>query len=232
MTHGADDDCFGRHPPNVVNGTTRNVAGVERVGLRRAGADVDRLRAELRERGVSVIPGFVGPDVVAAMVDECDALAHEAYHQDVMGTPYLELPDDGWPEGHPRVTWARSAVHTLGYDQFPTTSLIRQLYERDDFMEFLSDVLERAPLYRYADPIGALNVAVMVEGDVLDWHFDQTDFVVSLAIQSSERGGDFENAANPPAAPDENYGEVEAVLRGARAIVVVEPMTPGTLMLF
>ena len=201
------------------------------MGLRGAWAEVDRHRAELRARGVSVIPGFVGADVVAAMVDECDALAGAAYHQDVMGTPYLELPDDGWPEGHPRVTWARSAVHTLGYDQFPSTSLIRQLYERDDFMEFLSDVLERTPLYRYADPIGALNVAVMVEGDVLDWHFDQTDFVVSLAIQSSERGGDFENAANLRTPADENYDGVAEVLNG-RGDVVVESMTPGTLMLF
>jgi len=192
---------------------------------------IARHQRELRERGVSVIPGFVRADVVAAMVDECNALAGEAYHQDVMGTAYLELPDDGWHEGHPRVTWARSAVHTLGYDQFPSTSLIRQLYERDDFMEFLSDVLERKPLYRYADPIGALNVAVMVEGDVLDWHFDQTDFVVSLAIQSSERGGDFENAANVRTHTDENYDGVAEVLHG-RGDVVVESMTPGTLMLF
>ena len=199
--------------------------------MREARANIGVYRRELRERGVSVIPGFVGPDVVAAMADECDALADETYHQDVMGTPYLELPEDGWPEGHPRVTWARSAVHTLGYDQFPRTSQIRQLYEDDDFMAFISDVLERAPLYRYADPIGALNVAVMTDGDVLDWHFDQTDFVVSLAIQSSERGGDFENAANLRTPSHEHYDRVAEVLRGGGDIVV-EPMTPGTLMLF
>src|SRR5205085_7043704 len=169
------------------------------------------------------IPDFVTPDVIAAMVDECDALATEAFHQDVQGTPYLELPADGWPAGHPRVTWARSSVHTIGYDQFPSTSAIRRLYEDDDFLEFLSEVLERAPLYRYADPIGALNVAVMVEGDVLDWHFDQTDFVVSLAIQSSEQGGDFENAANLRSESEENYDGVAAVLRGGQE-PVVEPM--------
>ena len=196
-------------------------------------ADIARYQRELRERGVSVIPGFVAPDVIAAMVVECDALAGEAFHQDVMGTPYLELPDDGWADGHPRVTWARSAVHTIGYDQFPADSLIRQLYERDDLMAFLGKVLGREPLYRYADPIGALNVAVMVDGDVLDWHFDQTDFVVSLAVQSSNRGGDFENVALVRDAGDEHYDDVADVLAGrARDRVVVESMTPGTLMLF
>jgi hypothetical protein len=160
-------------------------------------------------------------------------LAGESYHQDVQGTPYLELPDDGWPEHHPRVTWARSSVHTIGYDQFPGDSLLRALYESDELRVFLGRVLGREPLYRYADPIGALNLAVMVEGDVLDWHFDETDFVVSLAIQSSERGGDFENAALVRSPDAENYDDVAAVLRGdTRDRVVVEPMTPGTLMLF
>lgn len=207
--------------------------GADLLTLDHAAADLEHYRRELRERGVSVIPDFVPPAMIAAMVEECDALAGAAFHQDVMGTPYLELPDDGWPEGHPRVTWARSAVHTLGYDQFPASSLIRGLYERADFTTFLSQVLEREPLYRYADPIGALNVAVMVEGDVLDWHFDQTDFVVSLAIQSSRRGGDFENVALVRDADHENYREVGEVLAGrARDRVVVERMTPGTLMLF
>jgi hypothetical protein len=195
---------------------------------------IDQYRAQLHARGVCVIPHYVNAAELALMVEECDALAAAAYHQDVQGTPYLELPSDDWPAGHPRTTWTRSAVHTLGYDQFPDTSRIRRLYESDDFLAFLSDVLERSPLYRYADPIGALNVAVMTEGDVLGWHYDQTDFVVSLAIQSSERGGDFENVAHLRGADgDERYDDVAAVLRGeARERVVVEPMTPGTLMIF
>jgi hypothetical protein len=205
---------------------------VEGVRVDEVWAEVDTYRRGLRERGVAVIPDFVAPDVVAAMVDECDALASQAYHQDVQGTPYLELPDDGWPEGHPRVTWGRSSVHTIGYDQFPATNHLRRLYEDDDLLAFLAAVLDRAPLHRYADPIGALNLAVMVDGDVLDWHFDQTDFVVSLAIQSSDAGGDFENAANIRTPDDERYDDVKRVLDGDCTNVSIEPMTPGTLMLF
>jgi hypothetical protein len=208
-------------------------ADVEGVRLAEAEADIGTHQRELRERGVSVLPGFVSAGVIDAMVAECDALATEAYHQDVQGTPYLELPAEGWPGGHPRATWARSSVHTIGYDQFPLGSLLRALYESDDLLAFLGRILGREPLHRYADPIGALNLAVMVEGDVLDWHFDQTDFVVSLAIQSSERGGDFENAAMLRSADDEHYDAVARVLSGAaRDSIVVEPMTPGTLMLF
>ena len=207
----------------------------EFVDLDAARAAAPRHNAQLRERGVSVIPGFVSTAGIARMVDESDKLAVDAYHQDVQGTPYLELPDPGWPDGHPRVTWTRSSVHTVGYDQFPTSSLVRELFEWDAFLDYLSGVLGRSPLYRYADPIGALNLAVMTDGDELGWHYDQTDFVVSLAIQSSETGGDFENVALLRDSDDENYDDVAAVLRGdqgARDRVAVEPMTPGTLMLF
>lgn len=204
------------------------------IDLAGATARATDFKSDLAARGVSVIPGFVSPEGIEAMVDECDALAAQAYHQDVQGTPYLELPADHWPADHPRKNLTRSSVHTLGYDQFPSDSLIRELFESDEFLAFLSDVLGRSPLYRYADPIGALNVAVMTDGDELGWHYDQTDFVVSLAIQSSDTGGDFENVALLRGAEgEENYDTVSEILAGGgREHVVTEPMTPGTLMLF
>jgi hypothetical protein len=182
---------------------------------------------------VSVLPGFVRPGALDDMAAECDALADHAHHQDVQGTAYLELPSDEWAEGHPRVTWARSSVHTIGYDQFPASSPMRSLYEWDALLTFLGRILGREPLYRYADPIGALNVAVMVEDDELGWHYDQTDFVVSLAVQSSESGGDFENVAKLRTDDNEHYDDVADVLSGSdRSHVTTEPMSPGTLMLF
>ena len=202
-------------------------------GRYRLDGDVGVYRRQLDQRGVCVLPGFVGPAAIDGMVAECDALAGESYHQDVQGTPYLELPDDTWPSGHPRRTWARSSVHTVAYDQFPSDSAIRRLYESEAFLEFLSRLLGRSPLYRYADPLGALNLAVMVDGDELGWHYDQTDFVVSLAVQSSESGGAFENVAHLRSDDDERYDDVARILAGHdRDRVVVEPMTPGTLMVF
>lgn len=203
------------------------------VDLEVATAGIDAARRQLSDRGVAVIPGFARPEAVDAMVAECDALRPRAYHQDVWGTPYLERPSADWPEDHPRRTYGRSSVHTIGYDQFPPASLVRALYEWGPLMDLVAAALGRSPLYRYADPIGALNVAVMAEGDELGWHYDQTDFVVSLAIQSSSRGGDFENVAALRGRDDENYDAVARVLSGSdRQRIVVEPMTPGTLMVF
>jgi hypothetical protein len=100
-------------------------------------------------------------------------------------------------------------------------------------MEFVAKVLGQERLHRYADPFGALNLAVMRDGHELGWHFDQTDFVVSIAIQPSLGGGHFENVPQVRSAGNPNEATVEAVRRGERDdLVRIEPMTPGTLMLF
>lgn len=192
-----------------------------------------RGRADLAADGVTVLPGFLRPEAVAAMVTEVDALATAAHPSDIRGSPYLALPDESFPEGHPRRAETHSALSALAYDQFPADSPLRSLYEWDGLMAFIGELLERRPLFRYADPLGALNVAVMGEGDELGWHFDMTDFVVSIALQASTDGGEFEAATNLRSVDDENYDEVDDVLAGrAEDRVARYEMTPGTLMLF
>lgn len=205
-----------------------------------AGAEVVQRHAEeLRTTGVSILPGFLRADALPDLVAECDRLAEDAFLQDVQGTPYLELPEAGaWPAGHPRVAWARSAVRTVAYDRFSRSrSGLRALFEWDGLLDLVGRILGRRPLHRYADPLGAMNLAVMQAGDTLGWHFDQTDFVVSLALQPSDGGGAFESVPRlrwrEGGGIEERYDTVARVLAGqAPELVTTVPMTPGTLMLF
>ncbi len=66
----------------------------------------------------------------------------------------------------------------------------------------------------------------------MQWHFDQTDFVVSLALQDADAGGDFEVAPLIRNSGDERYDDVARVLAGDREPLTVLPMTPGTLLVF
>jgi hypothetical protein len=124
------------------------------------------------------------------------------------------------------------SVRAVGYDVIPRTSPLRQLYECEAVTKFIEAVLDRGPLYHYADPCGALNLAVMGEGDQLQWHYDQTDFVVSLAIQAADRGGDFDVVPHIRSGDDERYDDVAALLAGDESRVVTLAMTPGTLLVF
>lgn len=204
---------------------------VDRRDAREYAAWCARIRAELDRTGVSILPGFVTAVAIDALVSEARSLAPLGHHSDVSGTPYLELPADDWPAGHPRVTWGHTALDAIAYDRFPADSILRAIYEWDPLLTFLTDALGFT-VYRYDDPLGGLNLAAMRAGDELFWHFDQTDFVVSLAIQSSDAGGEFEYAPMIRTGDDERYDDVARLLAGDLPDAVAVPMTPGTLMLF
>jgi hypothetical protein len=189
-------------------------------------------RAQLRDTGACEVPGFVTPGGLAALTADAESLAAGAYRSEGIGTAYLEVPDFELPEDHPRRYLGKAAVGVVPYDRFPAASPLRQLYEWDPFMRFIEAVLQRGRLYRYADPLGALNLAAMSDGDELQWHFDQTDFVVSLALRDARVGGDFEVAPRIRTASDERYDAVGRVLHGDRTDFVRLPMTPGTLLIF
>ena len=193
---------------------------------------VREARAGLRDHGVAILEGFLTAEATAMICAECEALEGAGHFSEVMGTPYLGLPDESFDPSHPRRAQVRSALTAVAYDLIGDDSALRALYEWDPFLELVSTLLERSPLYRYADPFGALNIAAMSEGDELGWHFDQTDFVVSIALQSSEAGGDFQTATRVRSADDERYDAVDAVLGGSTDGVEHVPMRPGTLMLF
>jgi len=193
---------------------------------------VEHARRQLRETGAAELPGFVPDDRIAELVADARQLVRRAHHSSGEGTAYLELPDFTLPPGHPRLTWGHYAVGAVPYDLMPRTALLRSLYEWDPLLDLVEAILDRGPIYRYADPFGALNLAVMDEGDELQWHFDQTDFVVSLAVQDSQGGGEFEVVPRIRSADDECYGQVAATLGGDRRAVETLAMTPGTLLVF
>lgn len=173
-------------------------------------AITDDLNRRFREENIAILPGFIRQDRIDQLVEECDRLATVAYHTDV-----------------------NANLDVVAYDQFPADSMIRALYEWDPLMEFVGRILGEPVLHRYADPFGALNLAVMRDGHELGWHFDQTDFVVSIALQPSLEGGHFENVPRIRSSDNDNADVVAAVRAGERNdLVRIEPMTPGTLMVF
>jgi hypothetical protein len=189
-------------------------------------------REQLDQTGACELPGFLTLTAVQLLTREGDGLSAVAYHSESTGTPYLEIPDRNLPEDHPRRIFDHTSVGVVAYDQFPPDSAMRRLYEWNPLMEFIGVALNKKRLYRYADPFGALNLAVMRDGERLHWHFDQTDFVTSIALRAAEQGGDFDYVPLIRSATDENYPRVQQLLKGAEDEVVRVPMTPGTLLLF
>ena len=85
-----------------------------------------------------------------------------------------------------------SAKKAIAYDQIPAGAPIRRLYESDDLTGFIAAMLGKQVLYRSADPLDALEIAIFGDGDELGWHFDNSEFSVTVMYQQAEAGGHFD----------------------------------------
>lgn len=205
---------------------------LERHSPKRALLEMD-CQTQLRETGICLLPGFLTKEAVRLMTEESTKLLPLSYHSRVTGNAYLTPVDKSLPDDH-TFNWVEgTALGVIAYDQIPKSHALRSLYECDHLMAFIGEAMVRTKkLYRYADPMGALNISVMTSGDYLRWHFDQTDFVVSICLQDAEIGGDFEYVPFIRSKDQENYDQVKQVLLGHSDLGQHVPMEPGTLVFF
>jgi hypothetical protein len=187
---------------------------------------------QLRDQGVAQLAGFLTPAAVSQMLSLTSGLSGPAWASDQSHTIYFEPPDDAAGPDHPRALLQHSAKKAIAYDQIPAGAPVRRLYESDDLTAFIAAILGKEVLYRSADPLDALEIAVFGDGDELGWHFDNSEFSVTVMYQQAEAGGHFDYYPGLRNEQDENYPAVQAILRGASDGVIRLPGRPGTLAVF
>ncbi|WP_424326451.1 HalD/BesD family halogenase [Gordonia sp. (in: high G+C Gram-positive bacteria)] len=120
----------------------------------------------------------------------------------------------------------------MAYDRIPESTPIRRLYAADEVKDFIAAVLGKPRLYRSDDPLDAVMIAVFREGDELGWHFDRSEFSVTVMYLDAEEGGHFDYYPGLRSDDDSNYAGVQQVLDGDSAGVIRLPSSPGTLAIF
>ena len=148
--------------------------------------------------------------------------------------PIDEPDSDGCVElvGQCRDRFAEDGLcMSIPYDRIGDDSSLRRLYLWDPLKDFVGAVLGKPRLHRFADPLGACSVNVFVDGGEHGWHFDESEFTVTLMLQAPESGGAFEYVPGIRGREDEK-AIVATVLDGDRERVLELPFTAGTLLLF
>jgi hypothetical protein len=193
---------------------------------------VDECREALHAEGACRLDGFVRSDAVELMANEARTLAAEGYPNDAMHNCYFDDEiDESLQQDHPRRIMVRSAQKAVAMDLLPEDFGSRRIYASEEVLAFVTAALEKDVLHRSADPLDGVNMTVYEEGDELGWHFDQSEFSVTLMIQRSEGGGDFEYAPMVRTPDDERYDAVRSVLLGETSPKLLAS-EPGTLAFF
>jgi hypothetical protein len=189
-------------------------------------------QVQLRDQGLAQLAGFLTPAAVSQMLALASELADQAWASDQTHTVYFEPADDCAGRDHPRALLQRSAKKAIALDQIPGCAPARRLYESDDLTRFIAEVLGKPVLYRSADPLDALEIAIFDDGDELGWHFDNSEFSVTVMYQQPDACGHFDYYPALRSAHDQNYPAVHRVLRGNPDGVTRLPTSPGTLAVF
>lgn len=193
---------------------------------------VEECRDALSSEGACRLDGFVRADAVERMASEARTLAGQGYPNDDTHNCYFDDEiDDSLPEDHPRRIRVRSAQKAVAMDLLPEDFGPRRIYASEEVLAFVAAALEKDVLYPSGDPLDGVNMTVYEEGDELGWHFDQSEFSVTLMIQRSEGGGDFEYAPMVRTPDDERYDAVRSVLLGETPPKLLAS-EPGTLAFF
>jgi hypothetical protein len=193
---------------------------------------VQECRARLLAAGAVSLPGFLTPAATVDMTAEARGLEWAAHEYQADHTVYFQPPDDALPDGHALKRRVRTDKGNVPYDRIPPGSMLRALYGWDGLLQFVAAVLNEPVLHRHPDPMAALNINTHGPGQELGWHFDRTDFAVTLSLQQCEQGGVFEYIPNLRSMHDENFDAVARVLAGSTDGVRSLAAAPGTLTLF
>lgn len=192
-----------------------------------------RCAARLKADGVVTLSGFLKPGVVADLVTEAEEASHLAYYTASTHNVYLTPPDPALPVDHVFNRQVQSSKGCITTDQVPESSALHRLYNAQVFKTFVAGVVNEDSLYPYADSLSSINVHYAGAGKELNWHFDNSEFAITLLLQAPEGGGAFEFVKDlrDAEAGEMNFEGVADLLEG-RTRPEVLTMEPGTLVLF
>jgi hypothetical protein len=204
-----------------------------------AGRDlIEICQNSLATQAIALLPGFIRPIVISEMAKEAQDLINKAPRYDQPRTAFYEHPNhhhrahygDGW-------STLRSKRHPNRYCQIlnyqiPNNSNLRAIYLWPKLTEFVRRVLDVDNLYPSLCPHLALTMKVAFEGDCDGWHYDPNDGVITLMLQPSESGGEFEYAPYIRNEQEENYTGVKRLFDSPESEAQRINLEAGTFTLF
>ncbi len=188
---------------------------------------------KLNTDGVLTLPDFLQDGVLKELINEAENASSEAFYTNSSHNVYLTPVDRSLSADH---VFNRQVVSSKGCictDQIPPESKLNKLYHHQEFKNFIASIVDKKNLYPYEDPLSSINVHYAGEGQELNWHFDNSEFAITLLLQSPVGGGEFQYLKDFRDADknEMNFEGVNKLLAGSVPPNILT-MKPGTLVLF
>ncbi len=149
-------------------------------------------KKEIIDKSILVLHNFLTKDCLNELVLEALDLEKKAFYCSQNHTILLGKHDNNSDIKDPLNIEVKSDKGCVPHDLVAKNSKLNKLYKSQIFKNFLKEVLTLTNLYPYADKLSSINYNYYQKSQQLGWHFDNASFAITLMVQSSDSGGDFE----------------------------------------
>ena len=196
-------------------------------------AFVNQCKHSIDADGCVVLPNFLRQDSIEKLIQESDLNQCNAFYCEQKHSVYIAPPDKNLPSDHAFNRQVVSSKGCITDDQIEENSDLKILYKSELFRNFIAGVVGAGRLFEYSDNLSSINIHYASESEELGWHFDNSSFAVTLLIQKSKKGGEFQYIRNFRDTDNNemNFDGVNQLLDGELKFDNLV-MDPGTLVLF
>ena len=200
--------------------------------------------SQIEKQGFVSLPNFLSPNVVDELTSSILALEQRGIGFCSRDSHNVFLEEDETDSSslpssmHPRhINLNSSKLIFNSHDLDPHSTQLNNLFSSEAFLGFISSILQ-TKLYPSSDPYGKYYANIFHIGDGLNWHFDRSEYSVSLILQPAEDGGNFQFAPNSRGAVESwnemplDVEDVSRALEPHSLVVEQPPLAAGDMYVF
>lgn len=153
--------------------------------------------SQMEKDGFVSLSDFLLPDTVNALTSSIQQLEQDGvgYYSKDSHNVFLDEDQESMPSSlHPRQIQLHSSKVIINAKDLLASKEVPKLdalfMTQKSILHFISSVM-KTTLYPSTDPYGKFYANIFHEGDGLNYHFDRSEYSISLILQPSEEGGEF-----------------------------------------
>jgi len=153
---------------------------------------INECNSLIKMNSLLVLENFLSKESLFKILNETKSLEDKAFYCKQQHTILLTKQSDNIDKNDPLNRLMISDKGCVPHDLINKNSDLNNLYKSDVFKTFIKKVLNLDNIFPYTDNLSSINLNYYQKGQQLGWHFDNASFAITLMIQSSTIGGDFE----------------------------------------
>ena len=153
---------------------------------------IQKCNSLIKKNSLLVLENFLLDKSLNNILNEAKQLEDKAFYCEQQHTILLSKQSDSLDKNDPLNWLMTSDKGCVPHDLISHRSDLNTLYNSDIFKSFIKKVLNLDKIFSYTDNLSSINLNYYQKGQQLGWHFDNASFAITLMIQSSTQGGEFE----------------------------------------